>query len=75
MNLSVAAVAQQNNKKAKVMDFEADVIEGEKKSPSLFLEFQMEKADLESLLYMRTDFNDFHSAEMKKKLKYQNGNK
>ena len=43
-----------------VMDFEADVIEGEKKAPDLFLQMDTDAADLSAVLYDRSNFNDFH---------------
>jgi hypothetical protein len=42
-----------------VMDFEADVIEGEKKAPDLFLQMDSENAELSAVIYDRKNFNDF----------------
>lgn len=47
--------------KGEVMDFEADVIEGEKKAPELFLQLDSEITNLGAVLYDRKTFNDFHS--------------
>ena len=52
-----------------VLDFEGDVIEGQKKAPELFLQLDVEKADLSSVLYDRRDFNDFHAVDSKRRPK------
>jgi len=49
--------------KGEVMDFEADVIEGEKKAPELFLQLDSETTELGAVLYDRKTFNDFHSTD------------
>lgn len=46
-------------KKNTVMDFEAEVIDGQKKAPELFLQMDSEKAELNTILYDRKNFNDF----------------
>ena len=53
-----------------VLDFEGDVIEGQKKAPELFLQLDVEKADLSSVLYDRRDFNDFHAVDSKRRPKF-----
>lgn len=50
----------EEKKKENVLDFEADVIEGDRKRPDLFLEVKGEDLDIEGLLYMRNNFNDFY---------------
>ena len=47
----------------KVLDFEADVIEGERKTPNLFLQLEVDTPNLDTLLYQRSNFNDFHDLE------------
>lgn len=42
-----------------VLDFEGEVIEGERKKPDLILQIAPQDLSFESLLYKRTDFNDF----------------
>jgi hypothetical protein len=54
-----------------VLDFEADIIEGERKNPQLFLQLGSTTPDLNTVLYMREDFNDFHNIEKKRKPRYQ----
>ena len=60
----------QTPKGGKVLDFNADVIEGEVKRPQLFFELGGDVKDLDSILYIREDFNDFHAVDMKKRLRY-----
>lgn len=57
-------------RKPEVLDFEGDVIEGQKKAPELFLQLDVEKADLSSVLYDRKDFNDFHIVDSKRRPKF-----
>ena len=47
--------AHKNN----VMDFEAEIIDGEKRAPEMFLQLETEKAEINTILYDRRDFNDF----------------
>ncbi len=56
-----------DEKKNDVLDFEADVIEGEKKAPYLFLQVDVESADLSSVLFDRANFNDFHVVQSKRR--------
>ncbi len=57
---SRVAVAAEKNE---VLDFEADVIEGEKKAPELFLQLDTETTELGAVLYDRKTFNDFHASD------------
>lgn len=54
-----AEPAKEAPKKNTVMDFEAEVIDGQKKAPELFLQMDSEKAELNTILYDRKNFNDF----------------
>jgi hypothetical protein len=51
----------------KTIDFEGDVIEGQKKAPDLFLQVEDQKLNLDSVLYLRQDFNDFHAVDSKQR--------
>jgi hypothetical protein len=66
----VAQPAKKGNSRPEVLDFEGDVIEGQKKAPELFLQLDVEKADLSSVLYDRRDFNDFHAVDSKRRPKF-----
>ena len=46
-----------------ILDFEADVIEGEKKRPDIFVEMGNQKQTMDSVIYRRKDFNDFHRSD------------
>ncbi len=67
---AVAAKLAPPEKKTQVLDFNADVIEGELKKPQLFLELGANVKDFNSLLLNREDFNDFQAVDMKKRLRF-----
>lgn len=67
--LSLNAMAEPP--KPKVLDFDADVIEGERKTPSVFLEIGTENPTMESVIFQRPDFNDFHVLDSKRRQQYQ----
>ena len=52
-------------KEGAVLDFEADVIEGEKRRPDLFIQMESSAESLDAILYSRQDFNDFHEVDRK----------
>lgn len=52
-------------KPAAVIDFEADVIEGERQNPNLFLQFGAQQTTLEGVILERKHFNDFHRVDMR----------
>lgn len=54
---------QEVKAKPNTLDFEADVIEGQRKAPELFLQTEVQKPSLDSVLFQRKDFNDFHAAD------------
>jgi hypothetical protein len=56
----VSALSAEKNE---VLDFDADVIEGEKKAPELFLQLDTETTELGAVLYDRKTFNDFHASD------------
>jgi hypothetical protein len=72
--VAVARAEEKNMPKTtsgKVLDFEADVIEGERAAPDLLLEFSSDAPTMDSVILKRTDFNDFHEVSMKRRLRYQ----
>jgi hypothetical protein len=54
-----------------VLDFEAELIEGERKSPDLFLQLQSGTPNLDAILFQRTNFNDFHNVEKHRRPLYR----
>lgn len=54
-----------------VLDFEADVIEGERKTPSLFLQLETETTDIDALLFQRNSFNDQQDLEKDRRPMYR----
>lgn len=53
--------------KEEVLDFDADVIEGQKKTPEVFFQMEVEKPALDAVLYLRKDFNDFHAIDSRQR--------
>ena len=54
-----AALCDETN----ILDFEADVIEGEKRKPDLFLQMEGSTDSLDAILSSREDFNDYHEVD------------
>ena len=48
-----------------VLDFEAEVIEGEKRKPDLFIQMEGGVENMDSVLYSREDFVDYHETDRK----------
>ena len=63
--LSLGAAEVWAKEKTNVLDFEADVIEGEKRKPDLFLQMEGDVGSLDAILYSREDFNDYHESDRK----------
>lgn len=61
----------QSTSSPKVLDFEADIIEGERKLPSLFLQMEIETPNLDAVIYRRKNFNEFHVLEVDRKPLYK----
>lgn len=53
-----------------LLDFEAEVIEGEKKRPELFLDIKAGDGNVGSGLYMRPHFDDFFSVDKKRRPRF-----
>ncbi len=63
LTFSLVSIADEPKKQDAVLDFEADVIQGERKKPDIFLQLGKQNQTLESVLFTRKDFRDFHSLE------------
>lgn len=66
--LALAGLAMEASLAAEkpVLDFEADVIEGEKRKPDLFIQLEGGASDsMDSILYSRDDFNDYQEIDRK----------
>lgn len=72
---SKEASKKQSKSSPKVIDFEAEIIEGERKTPTLFLQIGLEKPTMDAVLYQRKDFNDFHAVTKDRRPVYQVPNK
>lgn len=63
--ISVVVQAKEN-----VIDFEGEVIEGERKRPELFLQLTNTDMDLNDIVYIRENYNDYIEADKYMKPKY-----
>ena len=54
-----------NNPNGQVLDFEGEVIEGERKRPDLFLQISTKDLSFDSLLYLRNNYNDYLEVDRK----------
>lgn len=50
-----------------LLDFEADVIEGKKRAPDLFLQTEGEHLETEAVIMIRKDFNEFHEKDRRRR--------
>ena len=71
---SLSGLAQ-NQKAANVLDFEDDVIEGERAAPSLFVQMDIQAPKMDSLMFQRKNFNDYHGIDKYRKPKYRSSDK
>ena len=53
--------------KSNVLDFEADVIEGQTRAPDLFLQTDVKSPTQGSVLFNRRDFNDFQKVDSQRR--------
>lgn len=54
---------KQTPKQEPVINFDADVIEGKKKAPDLFLQNEVERLAPDTMVFIRKDFNEFHQQD------------
>jgi hypothetical protein len=74
MLVSIDAISGEvtpSKSKSNVMDFEADVVEGERVAPSLFVQMDLGAPKMGTLMFQRKNFNDFHAIDMGRKPKYR----
>lgn len=73
---SIAARAvprESKNKKDNVgaiLDFEGEIIEGERRRPDLFLQISIDNIKFDSLIYNREDFNDYLEVDRKSRTRF-----
>lgn len=68
--LSVSKTFAAESKEDHVLDFEGEVIEGERKKPDLFLQISTKDIDFGSLIYLRKNFNDYLEVDRKSRNRY-----
>ncbi len=67
---SKAAAASKKSGPGNVLDFEGEVIEGERRRPDLFLQMSIDNVKFDSLIYQRDDFNDYLDVDRKSRSRY-----
>lgn len=63
------AVGKKENVGA-ILDFEGEVIEGERRRPDLFLQISIDNIKFDSLIYNRDDFNDYLEVDRKSRTRF-----
>ena len=58
-----SSFAFSNEAETNVLNFEADVIEGERKNPNVFIQLDIGTPNLDTVLFQRSNFNDFHAQD------------
>lgn len=53
-----------------ILDFEGEIIEGERRRPDLFLQISIDNVKFDSLIYNRDDFNDYLEVDRKSRNKF-----
>lgn len=66
---NAAAVGKKENVGA-ILDFEGEVIEGERRRPDLFLQISIDNIKFDSLIYNRDDFNDYLEVDRKSRTRF-----
>ncbi len=67
-NSATAGLGKSRN--GQVLDFEGEVIEGERKRPDLFLQISTKDLSFDSLLYLRNNYNDYLEVDRKGRNRY-----
>lgn len=60
---SIAAGPDKSAQNSNVLNFDADIIQGERKRPDLFIQLGGATTNMEAVLYGRQNFNDFHAVD------------
>lgn len=66
---STSGVGKKENVGA-ILDFEGEVIEGERRRPDLFLQISIDNIKFDSLIYNRDDFNDYLEVDRKSRTRF-----
>lgn len=59
------------NQVTTVLDFEAEIIEGERKMPSIFFQMEIDTPSLDAVMFRRKTFNDFHQMDLERRPAYK----
>lgn len=68
--VGVTEISAAEGEPAVTLDFEGELIEGEKKGPDLLYQTENMQMQLDDILYTRSDFNDIHSSDSKKRPRF-----
>lgn len=66
---SAGSIGKKENVGA-ILDFEGEVIEGERRRPDLFLQISIDNIKFDSLIYNRDDFNDYLEVDRKSRTRF-----
>lgn len=68
---SLAQSPKSGKSNPELLDFDADVIEGEREAPALFVQMDIQTPKMDTLVFQRNNFNDFHLVEKNRKPWYR----
>lgn len=68
---SILGNAQTPPKKSNILNFEDDVIQGERKNLDLFVQLDLGTPNLDSVIFQRDNFNDFHQIDHQRRPKFK----
>jgi hypothetical protein len=69
-NLGDAKKQKEKDNVGAILDFEGEVIEGERRRPDLFLQISIDNIKFDSLIYNRDDFNDYLEVDRKSRTRF-----
>jgi hypothetical protein len=67
---STAQVPKEEESNLKILNFQDDFVRGRSLSPDFLLQLAQSPRSLDSVIYFRKDFNDFHQVDMKSRPKF-----
>lgn len=65
------SIARAQKPPTNILNFEEDVIQGERKSPNLFIQLDVGKPNLDTVLFLRNNFNDYHIVDKDRRPSYR----
>lgn len=72
MLFSSLAHSKENQKQTgNVINFEEDVIQGERKNLDLFVQIDLGASHIDNVVFQRDNFNDFHQIDSRRRPRYK----